>query len=95
LKDLAADALAFTSDGEFPAVVLKGDLLQGRQVLFDVRPVEVVAGLLKPSVQLLDQHQGQEAAEDVTLDGLLSLVKNGSGIEDRLPGKVPVSRRWQ
>jgi len=50
LKDLSADALACAPDREFLTVVLEGDLLEGREVLFDVRPLEVVAGLLEPPV---------------------------------------------
>ena len=54
------------------------------KVLFDVGPLEVVAGLLQPSVQLLDKHQGEKAAEDVASDGLISLVENRPRIEDGL-----------
>ena len=84
LEHFAAHTLAFAPDGEPSAVVLDGDLLQGREVLLDVSPLEVMTSLLEPVVELLDQHQGQKAAKHVTPDGLVPLVEDGPRIEDAL-----------
>ena len=84
LKDFAAGTEAFAPYGERFSLVFNRNLLEGLEVLLDVGPLETVTSLLQSAVQFLTENQGQETAEDVTPDGLISLMKDGPGIQNRL-----------
>ena len=66
LKDFAAKPLAFTAKDKPFASFFDDNLLEGFQVLFDVRPLEYMAGLVQPSLEFLSENQGEEAAKHVT-----------------------------
>ena len=84
LKHLAAGSLALGADGEALAVFIEGDLLQGFEVLLDVRPLEVVARSFEAPVQLLFEDQREKAAKHMAADGLIALVKDRPGLDERL-----------
>jgi len=53
LEHLAAGSLALGADGEPFAVFIEGNLLEGFEVLLDIRPLETVAGSIEAPVELL------------------------------------------
>ena len=53
LKHLAAGSLALGADGEPLAFLLNSNLLQGFEVLLDLRPLKAVASSLDTPIQLL------------------------------------------
>src|SRR5271169_1552906 len=90
LKHLAADSLALGTDGELFAVFLNGNLLQGFEILFDVRPLEAVAVSLNPPVQFFFEDQSQKAAEHVAANRLIALMKHRTGLKEGLCGAKDV-----
>jgi hypothetical protein len=84
LENLATGTEAFTPDGKRFAPVFNRDLLQGLEILLDVSPFETVTGLLQPAVQFLAEDQGQKTAKDMTPDGLIPLMEDGPGVQNRL-----------
>ena len=61
-----------------------GHLLESLEVLLDIRPPQAVVGLFQPAIQLFPQNKSQETAKGMTADGLVSFMKDGPGIQDRL-----------
>src|SRR5215472_2777876 len=63
------------------AVLCDFGFAQPFEILHDVGPLEVVAGRDQPVLKLLAEDQCQERAEDVTANGRVVLVKDGTGGE--------------
>jgi hypothetical protein len=84
LKDLTAGPFAFTSDSQGLAILFYDDLLKRFQVLFDVRPFQTVAPLIKTSIQFFLQNKGKKAAEHMAPNGLVTLMVNGARFQNRL-----------
>ena len=84
LENFAAGTETFATDGECFPPVFNRDLLEGLEVLLDVGPFETVPRFLQPTIQLLPDDQGQEAAKNMTPDGFIQLMKNGPSIQNRL-----------
>jgi len=60
------------------------DLLKRLQILFDVCPFKTVARLIKASIQFFPQSKGKKAAEYMTPDSLVTLVEDGTRLQNRL-----------
>ena len=54
LKYLTAGSLALSADGKAPVVFLESNLLQGLEILLDVRPLKALARGLNAPVELLN-----------------------------------------
>jgi len=79
LKDLTAVSAACGANGKALALFFHGDGLQSLEILFDVRPLKHVAGVVQAPFQFLAQDQSQEAAEHVAPDVLITLVEYRPG----------------
>lgn len=90
LEDFAAGPLALTPYGYPFAIFYDHGLLKGFEILFDVRPFEVMPGGVQPAVELLFENQGQKAAEHMAANRVIPLMidrpcfKNRSGVSKDL-----------
>jgi hypothetical protein len=84
LEHLAAGSLALSADGKSFVVLFKGDLLEGLEVLLDVRPLETVAGGFDAPIEFRFEGECKETAEHMTTDRAIALMKHRAGLKKRL-----------
>ena len=86
LKHLAASAFRLASEHEAFVLVRDLDILQRIEVIEHISPFQLMALGVQPLLQGLAQYQGEKGTEHVATDGLIALVKNGSGVEQGFRG---------
>jgi hypothetical protein len=73
-----------TAEQKAAALEEEFDLLKIIQAADDLGPFRCEALLFHADFEFTLENQGQEAAEDVTADGFVALMKDGTGLHDAL-----------